>query len=66
MAKNTNDRAAWVEAQADALYEAFLAKEAAAQASSTSTTTDTTTVQGDRHGITGGTHHGDLYFDYKG
>ena len=56
-----NDRKAWAEAQADALYEAFLAEEAAQAA----TTQDTTTVQGDRQGITGGTHHGDLYFDYK-
>ncbi|TGZ12352.1 hypothetical protein DV517_74470 [Streptomyces sp. S816] len=61
MAKNTDDRAAWVQAQADALYEQFRAKEAAQAA----TTQDTTTVQGDRHGITGGTHHGNLHFETK-
>ncbi|MFY4721501.1 hypothetical protein [Streptomyces sp. LaBMicrA B280] len=62
MATNTNDRDVWVQAQADALYEQFRAKEAAAQAP---TTQDTTTVQGDRHGITGGTHYGDLHFETK-
>ncbi|MYQ96950.1 hypothetical protein GTY20_40010 [Streptomyces sp. SID4946] len=61
MAKN-DSREAWVDTQTQALYEDLCAREAAQAA----TTQDTTTVQGDRQGVTGGTHHGDLYFDYKG
>ncbi|QLJ06691.1 hypothetical protein HZZ00_37300 (plasmid) [Streptomyces sp. NEAU-sy36] len=55
-----NSREAWVQAQADALYADLCAKETAQAA----TERDTTTVQGDRHGITGGTHHGNQYFHY--
>ncbi|MFF7871027.1 hypothetical protein ACFZCT_31895 [Streptomyces qaidamensis] len=52
MAKNSDIRQAWTEAQADALYRDHKAKEAA-QARN-----ETNTVEGDHHGMTGGVHDG--------
>ncbi|MEU2440207.1 hypothetical protein ABZ595_29115 [Streptomyces rubradiris] len=62
------DRAAWVEAQADALYQDFRAREAAQEAAATthdSATDSTTTTGGDRHGVTGGTVNGNITFSFK-
>jgi hypothetical protein len=65
MAKN--DREAWVQAQADALYADLCAREAAQATATThdSATSSTTTTGGDRHGVTGGTVHGDITFTFK-
>ncbi|MEU3954046.1 hypothetical protein [Streptomyces achromogenes] len=65
MAKD--DRKSWVEAQADALYQDFRAREAAQAATTThdSATDSTTTTGGDRHGVTGGTVNGTITFSFK-
>jgi len=57
-----NDREAWVQAQAEALYQDLCAREAA-QAAAAQEDNSTTVVEGTRYGITGGTVHGDIYFN---
>ncbi|MEU2441288.1 hypothetical protein ABZ595_34650 [Streptomyces rubradiris] len=62
MAKH-DDRADWVQAQADALYNDFRAREAAA-ATQDAASESTATVHGDHYGIAGGVHNGDLHFEF--
>ncbi|MET9016902.1 hypothetical protein ABZX74_39500 [Streptomyces olivaceoviridis] len=61
----TDDRAAWVQAQADALYADLCAKEAEQTATTTHDSGSTTTTGGDRHGVTGGTVNGNITFVFK-
>lgn len=61
MAKHKDTRDAWVEAQAEALYADFRAKEAAqAEAEKQATTV----IEGEHHGMSGGTRHGDQHFRF--
>jgi hypothetical protein len=55
MAKDSDSREAWVQAQADALYADLKAREAAEEARAAESTT---IVEGNHYGVTGGVHHG--------
>lgn len=51
-----DDREAWIQTQADALYADLCAKEAAQE--------QTTVIEGDQHGMSGGTRHGDQHWKF--
>jgi hypothetical protein len=63
MAKDKDTRDAWGEAQAEALYADFRAKEAA-QAEAEAEKQTPTVIEGDHHGMTGGTRHGGQHFRF--